>query len=54
MDVANETIAQYVAAMEKAQKRVLRANNPITNATLVKISTKAMLTTEHFPKADEK
>ena len=47
-----ETIPQYIDALEKAQKQAERAEIPIADATLVMMSTKAMLETDHYPKAD--
>ena len=40
-----ETIPQYIDALDKAQKQAERAEIPIADATLVMMSTKAMLET---------
>ena len=48
-----ETIIQYIDAPEKAQKQAERSEMSIADATLGIMATKAMLETEHYPKADD-
>ena len=53
MHTTHETIAQYILALEDAQKQAERAEQPITNAYLAMIATKAMLGSQRFPTADD-
>ena len=48
-----ETIPQYIDALEKVQKQAERVEMPIAESTLVMISTKVMLETKRYPKADD-
>ena len=47
-----ETIPQYTEALEDAQEQAKCAKMPINNATLVIYVTRAMLSTERYPKAN--
>ena len=48
-----EGILEYINALEDAQKQSKRANNLITNGTLVLIATNVMLTTKQPPRDNE-
>ena len=48
-----EGIPGYTNALEDAQKQSNRAANPITATTLLLILNNAMLSTEHYPLAEE-
>ena len=48
-----EGITEYINALEDAQKLFKRSGNPITEYTLLLIAKNAILSTEHFPRADE-
>ena len=54
MHTENESIAQYIWALEEAQQQAERASMLIMDSTLVMIATKAMLATQRFPTKDEK
>ena len=54
MHTEHDSIAQYIRALEEAQQQATRAGTPITDATLVMISTKGMLATQRFPTKNEK
>ena len=45
---------EYINALEDAQKQSRRANHNITNATLLRMVTNAMLTTQRFPRVNER
>ena len=53
MHVSTDTIPQYIAALEKAQLQVARAEMPIPDNYLMMVATKAMLSWERFPWANE-
>ena len=46
-------IREYINKLKEAQAKVERANNLITDATLVIIATNAMLSAEKFPWSNE-
>ena len=48
-----EMIPQYINALEKAKKQVERAEMPFSDATLVIMSTKAMLETKRYHNVDD-
>ena len=52
----SEVILQYINALEATQKKSKRVtgNNPITDATLLLITTNAMLKTGAHPRATDK
>ena len=50
----HESIAQYIQALEEAQKQATRAGTKSTDATLVMIATKVMLETQRFPTTNDK
>ena len=51
--VTAASIPQYIEAMEKAHMASKRANNEISEAMMVNMATKAMLSTERYPKAND-
>ena len=53
MHVTTDTILQYIAALEKAQIQAARADIPIPDNYLMMVATKAMLSSERFPQANE-
>ena len=53
MHVTTDTIPQYIAALEKAQLQVARAEMPIPDNYLMMVATKDMLSSERFPWANE-
>ena len=53
MHTEHELIAQYVRVLDKAHQQAARSGMPITDATLVMISTKAMLATHKFPTTND-
>ena len=53
MHVTTDKIPQYIAALEKAQLQVSRAEMPIPDNYLMMVATKAMLSSERFPRANE-
>ena len=53
MQVSTDTILQYIAALEKAQLQVARAEMPIPDNYLMMVATKAMLSLERFPQKNE-
>ena len=53
MHVSTDTILQYIAALEKAQLQAARAEMPIPDNYLMMVATKAMLSLERFPQANE-
>ena len=54
MHTEHDSIAQYIQALEEAQKKSSRAGMPIIDATLIMISTKEMLENQLFPTTNEK
>ena len=54
MHTEHESIYQYIRALKEAQQQSERASMPINDATLVMITTKAMLATQQFPTTNEK
>ena len=52
--VGNHAIAQYIRVSEEAQQQSARVSMTITDATLVMISTKAMLENQCFPTTNKK
>ena len=46
-----ETISQYIEALEDTQQQAKRAKMPIDDATLLMYMTRAMLSTERYPKS---
>ena len=48
-----DSIPEYIEAMEKAQEQSERADNKISDAMMVNIATKAVLSTECFPKTSD-
>ena len=48
-----DSIPEYIERMEKLQEQSERADNKISNIMMVNISTKAMLSTERFPKTND-
>ena len=53
MHVSTDTIPQYIAALEKAQLQASREEMPIPDNFLMMVVTKAMLSSERFPWANE-
>ena len=53
MHVSTDTIPQYIVALEKAQLQAARAEMPIPDNYLMMVATKAMLSSERFPRAKE-
>ena len=53
MHVTIETILQYIVVLEKAQLQATRAEMPIPDNYLMMVATKAMLSLERFPQANE-
>ena len=53
MHVTTDTIPQYIAALEKAQLQAARAEMPIPDNYLMMVATKAMLSSERFPRANK-
>ena len=53
MHVSTDTIPQYIAALEKAQLQAARAEMPIPDNYLMMVATKAMLSSERFPRANK-
>ena len=51
MHVSTDKIPQYIAALEKAQLQAARAEMPIPDNYLMMVATKAMLSSERFPRA---
>ena len=49
-----EGILEYVNALDYAQKRSKRVGNPITEDTLLLIATNDILSTDSFPREDER
>ena len=47
-----EGIPEYIKALEDNQNQSNQAGNPIADATLLLIATKAMLSTDCFPHAN--
>ena len=54
MHTEHDSIAQYIWALKEAQQQDSGAIMPITDTTLVMISTKSMLETQWFPTAENK
>ena len=54
MHTENDSIAQYIRALEEAHQQAARSGMPINDATLVIIATKAMLATQRFPITNDK
>ena len=52
--IEHDSISQYIRALEEAQQQAERSFVPITNATLVMISAKAVLESQHFPMTNKK
>ena len=50
----NDSIYQYIQALEEVQQQVARSGIPITDATVVMIATKAMLATHWLPTTKKK
>ena len=53
MHVTKKMILQYILALEKVQLKAARAEMPIPDNYLMMMATKAMLSPEHFPRANE-
>ena len=53
MYVTKDMILQYIAALEKAQLQAARAEMPIPDNYRMMVATKAMLSSERFPRANE-
>ena len=49
----SEGIPEYINTLEDGRDKAARAGSPISNNMLVIIATKAMLTTEQYPRANE-
>lgn len=49
-----DSVPEYTKQMERLQEQSERANNKISDATLVNIAIKAMLATEHHPTTNDK
>ena len=47
--IEHDSIAQYIRALEEAQRQAARVGMSITDATLVIIAKKEMLATQRFP-----
>ena len=50
MHVTTDTIPKYIAALEKVQLQAARAEMPIPDNYLMMVATKAMLSSEGFPR----
>ena len=50
--VTTDTIPQYIAALEKAQLQSTRVEMPVPDNYLMMVATKAMLSSECFPRAN--
>ena len=48
-----DSIPEYIERMEKLQEQSEREDNNISNAMMMNIATKAMLSTERFPKTND-
>ena len=48
-----DTIPHYIEALEDTQQQAKRAKVPIDDATLVMYATRAMLSTERYPRAND-
>ena len=53
MHISTDTIPQYIAALEKAQLQAARMEMPIPDNYLMMVATKAILSSERFPQANE-
>ena len=53
MHVITDTIPQYIEALEKAHLQAARAEMPIPDNYLMMVATKAMLSSERFPRANK-
>ena len=53
MHVSTDNIPKYIAALEKAQLQAARAEMHIPDNYLTMVATKAMLSSEHFPRVDK-
>ena len=53
MHVSTDTIPQYIVALEKAQLQAARAEMPILDNYLMMVDSKAMLSSERFPRAND-
>ena len=53
MHVTTDTIQQYIAELQKAQLQAERSDMPIPDNYLIMFATKAMLSSEHLPRANE-
>ena len=51
--VSTHTIMQYIAALEKAHLQVARTEMPIPDNYLMMVATKAILSSERFPRVNE-
>ena len=51
--VTTDTIPQYIVALDKAQLQAAMAKMPIPDNYLMMVATKAMLSSERFPRANE-
>ena len=49
-----EGMPEYINALKDAQKQSRRANHDITNATLLLMATNAIISTQRFPRANER
>ena len=53
MPLTSDTIADYIEALKDAQRKGKRANNPVSDEYLVMVATKAMMSSNRFPRADD-
>ena len=53
MHVTTDTIPRYIVVLEKAQLQAARAEIPIQDNYLMMVSTKSMISLEHFPRANK-
>ena len=52
MHVSTDTIPKYIGALEKAQLQAAMAEMPIPENYIMMVATKAMLSSECFPRAN--
>ena len=53
MHLTSNTIADYIEALKDAQRKGKRANNPVSDEYLVMVATKAIMSSNRFPRADD-
>ena len=53
MHLTSDTIADCIETLKDAQRKGKRANNPVSDEYLVMVATKAMMSSNRFPHADD-